>query len=75
MDLSFSLQGSRDVRRSRSFNTGSKDMEEKKSTGSPTYMRKRHKPLVVKKVPARELETNTVSGYLERKCFNGQWVR
>ena len=50
-------------------------MEEKKSTGSPTYMRKRHKPLVVKKVPAKDLENNTLSGYLERKCFNGQWVR
>lgn len=69
--------GSREVRRSRSFNTGSgsKDMEEHKPTGSPTYMRKRHKPLVVKKVPAKDLENNTISGYLERKCFNGQWVR
>ena len=46
-----------------------------KSTGSPTYMRKRHKPLVVKKIPAKDLENSTVSGYQERKCFNGQWVK
>jgi hypothetical protein len=39
-------------------------------------MRKRHKPLVVKKIPATDLEERqTIAGYIEKKSVSAQWIR
>ncbi|KAL4220966.1 hypothetical protein ACF0H5_019232 [Mactra antiquata] len=80
--------GSREVRRSRSFNTHSNGMSQSEkntsstptdspsSPSSPSSPRKRHKPLVVKKVAAKELEgKQSISGYLERKSVSTQWIK
>lgn len=76
--------GSRDVRRSRSFNANSSSTmsdADNKTPSSPTdspssAMRKRHKPLVVKRLAASELEQKqTIAGYIERKSFSAQWIR
>ncbi|XP_052760259.1 uncharacterized protein LOC128203048 isoform X2 [Mya arenaria] len=82
---------SRDVRRTRSFNVHSAKMsppEERDEVDairptsptstpeSPSTLRKRHKPLVVKKVDARELvDKQSIAGYLERKSVSAQWIR
>ncbi|XP_053379446.1 uncharacterized protein LOC123526851 [Mercenaria mercenaria] len=75
-------KGSKEVRRSRSFNAHSSTMSGGEKSGtptpteSPTYMRKRHKPLVVKKIAATDLEERqTIAGYIEKKSVSAQWIR
>lgn len=78
------VQGSREVRRSRSFNarpssrmTETDPKSPETQTESPSSgMRKRHKPLVVKKIAAADLaEKQTIAGYIERKSLSAQWIR
>ena len=45
------------------------------SPSSSPSSRKRHKPLAVKKLAARDLENCAISGYMERRSFSGQWIR
>ena len=80
---------SREVRRARSFNvhagkTAQSENGVSPSTSpsvtspldSPGTLRKRYKPLVVKKIAAQDLEEKqTISGFLERKGFSAQWMR
>ncbi|XP_071109661.1 uncharacterized protein [Haliotis cracherodii] len=37
--------------------------------------RARPRPLTVRRLPAEELESPSIAGYLERKGFIGQWIR
>ncbi|KAH3828460.1 hypothetical protein DPMN_130433 [Dreissena polymorpha] len=73
---------SREVRRARSFNVHSDAMSTEgdvNGTASPTAsptLRKRHKPLVVKRIPTKELVAKqTLAGYVERKGVSMQWMR
>ncbi|KAK3104928.1 hypothetical protein FSP39_013362 [Pinctada imbricata] len=76
--------GSRDVRRTMSFNganpasaSGVKTLNPPavESPMSSPSSRKRHKPLAVKKLAARDLENCAIAGYMERRSFSGQWIR
>ena len=82
LNFEFLYFQSREVRRSRSFNAQTEMMTEGElrtsitPKASPTFLRKRHKPLVVKKISAGDLEENqTMAGYLERKSVSVQWIR
>ncbi|XP_067658529.1 uncharacterized protein [Haliotis asinina] len=37
--------------------------------------RARPRPLAVTRLPAEEIDSPSIAGYLERKGFNGQWIR
>ncbi|KAK3581868.1 hypothetical protein CHS0354_000284 [Potamilus streckersoni] len=71
------VKGSRDIRRSRSFSSDRKKMEADaaETNGTHSGLRKKHKPLTVRKIPVSELGNPFNSGYLERRIFNGQWIR
>ncbi|KAL3861475.1 hypothetical protein ACJMK2_007509 [Sinanodonta woodiana] len=45
------------------------------TNGTQSGLRKKHKPLTVRKIPVSELVNPSTSGYLERRIFNGQWIR
>lgn len=69
----------KDVRRSHSFNVRPTSMAEgipqSPEQQSPTPMKKKHKPLCVKKLAAKDIENSTISGYMERRSFSGHWIR
>jgi len=91
MDTIYIFQngGSRQIRRVRSFNikpssvsgadvmTTQTEVQKSNPTLFSTGKRraKRHKPLVVKKLAARDIEEYVLCGYLERKSFSEQWMR
>lgn len=73
-------EGGREVRRTKSFTSpveGGEEVERPMTPQEiPTHLRKRHKPLIVKKVSVAELQDKqTTSGYLERKSLSAQWIK
>ncbi|ESO99121.1 hypothetical protein LOTGIDRAFT_238849 [Lottia gigantea] len=67
-----------DIRRTKSFSAQNLSRmssdSESESTGSHTGI-KIHKPMCVKTVAAKDITDSTLEGYLERRNYNGQWIR
>lgn len=42
---------------------------------SPASRRKKHKALLVKKVPATDIEDPLLTGYMERRSISEQWLK